>query len=154
MKIEKKWATYTVLNGDPKKGNQKERRTSTYTKVRNASIIPVRRKLRIMLAAVAKLREALTVPETMAVPAAVREMNKMMGLNEVDVNGELMPLPRQVQALLEATGLEMQESTGCGDTTSEGAGSSSDPIDLSTKASQALSNLQQSTSPHAFAVHA
>ena len=56
------------------------------------------------LGAIAKLRSALDIDQ-LPIPRAKVEMNALMGLDGLDLQGSPLPLPEQVGALLEVMGM-------------------------------------------------
>lgn len=61
------------------------------------------------LAAVRTLRHALDVPQELTLPQAIHKMTKIMGLPLEGEDGDELDLPRQVEALLEATGITIPD---------------------------------------------
>lgn len=64
--------------------------------------------------AVSALRSALDVPTSTPLPLAIQSMSSMMGLPTTDGEGRVIPLPEQVAALLEVTGVVAESDSSEG----------------------------------------
>jgi hypothetical protein len=83
------------------------------------------------LDAVRALRQELGVPETMAVPDAVRHMSELMGLPVKNDAGAILSLPAQVEQLNECLGVAvpLEKAAANGEDVREGEGDASDDAD-------------------------